>query len=150
MIGSEGPATTGTFSPPRLGAPPTSPQTSTDDKARAVPKTHATAPGDCPMPVLHAVLADVSARFGAVTVVAMNQLKTVNHVSGSARERLHHNCKAIDFRPERSRIDEIKAYLRSRPEIGGVESYRDGVIHMDIRGTAASSFGMHRLSGKEG
>jgi hypothetical protein len=45
----------------------------------------------------------------------------------------------VDFQPERSRIDEIKAYLRTRPEITGVESYRDGVIHMDLAAAAVAS-----------
>lgn len=95
-------------------------------------------PGDCPAPALRAVLADVSARFGAVAVVASHQGRPNNHTAGSFREKLHHDCKAIDFRPDRSRIDEIKAYLRSRPEIAGVESYRDGVIHMDAAATNVS------------
>ena len=56
----------------------------------------------------------------------------MNHRSGSFREGLHHACKAVDFRPDRNRIREIKAYLRSRQEIGGVESYRDGVVHIDF------------------
>jgi hypothetical protein len=101
---------------------------------------------DCPLPELHAVLADISARFGPVTVVATHQQKTANHRSGSIRDKLHHDCKAVDFRAERSRIDEIKAYLRSRREIGGVESYRDGVIHMDASSRAALVTGVPSIS----
>jgi hypothetical protein len=143
-ISSEGPATTGTFTAPRSAAPPSGSQALADDRARTVPKTRvaaAAASADCPLPVLNAVLADVSARFGTVAVVATHQLKTVNHVSGSAREKLHHDCKAIDFRPDRSRIDEVKAYLRTRSEIAGIESYRDGVIHMDTAGRPGTSPG---------
>ncbi len=87
---------------------------------------------ECLPPALRDVLAEFSARFGAVTVVASHQVTTVNHRSGSFREGLHHACKAVDFRPDRNRIREIKAYLRSRHEIGGVESYRDGVVHIDF------------------
>jgi hypothetical protein len=90
---------------------------------------------------LRAVLADVSARFGPVTVVATDQLKTANHITGSIREKLHHECRAIDFRVDRGRIDEVKNYLRTRSEIAGIDSYRDGVIHMDaaasVRGSRA-------------
>ena len=98
-----------------------------------------TAPGDCQLSDLQAVLSDVSARFGGVTVIAAHQSRTTNHISGSNREKLHNDCKAIDFRPDPSRLQEIKTYLRSRPEISGVESYRDGVIHMDSAGTPVAS-----------
>jgi hypothetical protein len=99
-----------------------------------------TAPGDCQLSDLRAVLSDVSARFGGVTMVAAHQFNTRNHISGSTREKLHHDCKAIDFRPDHpSRLQEIKTYLRSRPEITGVESYRDGVIHMDSAGIPVAS-----------
>jgi uncharacterized protein YcbK (DUF882 family) len=101
------------------------------------------APGDCPSSELRAVLADVTARFGAVTVVAAHQVKTANHIAGSIREKLHHDCKAVDFRPDPSRVEEIKAYLRRRPEISSIESYRDGVIHMDTG--AASARGAAKL-----
>jgi hypothetical protein len=96
-------------------------------------------PGDCLLSELRAVLADVTARFGAVTAVAAHQMKTANHIAGSIREKLHHDCKAIDFRPDPRRVEEIKAYLRGRPEISGVESYRDGVIHIDTGGTPVAT-----------
>ena len=44
---------------------------------------------DCDLSELNAVLADVTARFGRVTVVAGHQSKMVNHMSGSPREKLH-------------------------------------------------------------
>ncbi len=96
-------------------------------------------PGDCLLSELRAVLADVTARFGAVTAVAAHQMKTSNHIAGSIREKLHHDCKAIDFRPDPRRVEEVKAYLRRRPEISGIESYRDGVIHIDTGGTPVAS-----------
>ena len=98
-------------------------------------------PGDCLLSELRAVLADVTARFGAVTVVAAHQMNTANHIAGSIREKLHHDCKAIDFRPDSSRVEEIKAYLRRRPEISSVDSYRDGVIHIDSGSTPVASRG---------
>ena len=95
--------------------------------------------GDCLLSELRAVLADVTARFGAVTAIAAHQMKTANHIAGSIREKLHHDCKAIDFRPDPRRVEEIKAYLRGRPEISGIDSYRDGVIHIDTGGTPVAS-----------
>ncbi|HEX2727446.1 MAG TPA: D-Ala-D-Ala carboxypeptidase family metallohydrolase, partial [Beijerinckiaceae bacterium] len=137
-IGAEEPVTTGTFTPPRPSSPPAL-QGAPAGRARMAAKGDTAVSADCPLPVLEAVLADVEAKFGAVTVVATHQHKTVNHVAGSAREKLHHDCKAIDFRPERSHLEEIKAYLRGRPEIAGLDSYRDGVIHMDVAGRAFAS-----------
>ncbi len=99
--------------------------------SRAALATRTPSGADCPSAQIRDVLADISARFGPLTVVATDQQKTANHRSGSIRQKLHQDCKAVDFRPERSRIDEIKAYLRNRRDIDGVESYRDGVIHID-------------------
>ncbi|HVL74281.1 MAG TPA: D-Ala-D-Ala carboxypeptidase family metallohydrolase [Beijerinckiaceae bacterium] len=90
------------------------------------------APLECLPAELRTVLADVAARFGAVAVVSTDRLNTDNHSPGSAREKMHQACRAVDFRPEPGRVDEIKAYLRSRREIGGVESYRNGVVHVDL------------------
>jgi uncharacterized protein YcbK (DUF882 family) len=119
-----------TSSPTRADRAPTLPTMTADTVTTSSIDT-----AECPLPALRDVLADTSARFGAVIIVATHQLKTVNHRSGSIREGLHHDCKAVDFRPDRSRIDEIKAYLRRRHEIGGIESYPDGVVHMDLAGT---------------
>jgi len=99
------------------------------------------APTECLPNALRTVLADVAARFGQITVVSTHQLNTANHSAGSIREKLHHACHAVDFRPDRERIDEVKSYLRSRPEIGGVESYRNGIVHMDLKGSEVASGG---------
>ena len=110
-------------------------------------KVGAAAPTECLPGELRAVLADVAARFGDIAVVSTHKLNTVNHSSGSIREKLHHACNAVDFRPDRDRIDEVKKYLRSRPEIGGVESYRNGVVHIDRKGSEAAgvqAFGARR------
>ena len=104
-------------------------------------KVGADAPTECLPNALRTVLADVTARFGQITVVSTHQLNTANHSAGSIREKLHHACHAVDFRPDRERIAEIKTYLRSRPEVGGVEGYRNGVVHMDLKGSEAASAG---------
>jgi hypothetical protein len=106
------------------------------------------AAADCKLSELRSILDDVSARFGRVTVVAAHQFKTANHIAGSTREKLHHDCKAIDFRPDPSRIDEIKVYLRGRREISGVESYRDGVIHIDAGSALVAATRTPRLAGR--
>jgi hypothetical protein len=86
---------------------------------------------DCLPEGLKMVLADLSAKFGSVTVVSTDHLHTDNHSPGSIREKLHLACRAVDFKAEKSVIPEITAYLRSRREVSGVNSYRNGIVHMD-------------------
>ena len=102
-------------------------------------KVSAAAPTECLPNELRALLADVAARFGDIAVVSTHKLNTGNHSSGSIREKLHHACNAVDFRPGRDRVEDVKKYLRGRPEIGGVESYRNGVVHMDLKGSEVAS-----------
>jgi hypothetical protein len=114
---------------PAIGAPP-APRTPV-----AEPKSVATgaangAPVECLPPALRAVLADVAARFGPVTTVSTIHLHTENHSPGSTREKLHHACKAVDFKVP-GKIDAVIEYLRTRPEVAGINSYRNGVIHID-------------------
>jgi hypothetical protein len=129
-------------SPPQAAAPATTTPAAVAPSGAApkgLIKADATASTDCLPVALRAVLADVASRFGEVTVVSTHQLNTGNHSAGSIREKLHTECRAVDVRPDRTRIDEIKVYLRTRPEINGVESYRNGVVHMDVSGTAAGA-----------
>ena len=136
VVGWGEPETTGALAP--------LPNTSRSPKV-ALAKRMASG-AECPSAQIREVLADISARFGPLTVIATDQQKTANHRSGSTREKLHHGCKAVDFRPERGRTDEIKTYLRSRGEIDGVESYRDGVIHMDVSSRGAQAPGLQHRS----
>ncbi|WP_188311865.1 D-Ala-D-Ala carboxypeptidase family metallohydrolase [Salinarimonas soli] len=82
-------------------------------------------PGD-----LKAVLADVTARFGPVTLESTHRPRSVNRRKGGAPNSLHIACRAIDFRV-RARTAGLMAYLRSRPEVGGLKAYRNGIIHID-------------------
>ncbi len=150
---TEGPVATASLAPPLpparppvSAAPqsqPTAPQNAAAVLQAPAPpgslKTDATAAIDCLPGHLRAVLADLAAQFGNVTVVSTHQLNTTNHSSGSIREQLHHDCKAVDIRPDRSRIEDIKAYLRTRREIGGVESYRNGIVHIDTSGATIAA-----------
>ena len=131
-------------------APPARPPETVTPSAvtRGALKIAAGVTAECLPGELRSVLADVAARFGAVTVVSTDQLHTSNHSSGSIREKLHHDCKAADIRAERGRIDEIKAYLRSRRGIVGVESYRNGIIHLDVSGGGVASTRSHGRAGR--
>jgi hypothetical protein len=90
------------------------------------------APAECLPSALRSVLADVASRYGPLTIVSTQHLNTRNHGAGSARHKLHQACKAVDFSVASQRADEVKTYLRSRPEVGGLEAYRDEVIHIDL------------------
>ncbi len=90
---------------------------------------------DCLPEGLRTVLQDVQARFGTVTLVSTRELHTDNHSPGSARHKMHGNCRAVDFKVEGD-LTAITAYLRSRPELSGDNSYRNNrVIHIDAAGT---------------
>jgi len=82
-------------------------------------------PGD-----LKSVLADVAARFGPVSIESTHRSKGHNRRAGGARRSLHLSCRAVDFRV-RTRTRGLMAYLASRPEVGGVKVYRNGIIHID-------------------
>ena len=77
------------------------------------------------------LLADVAARFGPVTVVSTHRLNSDNHSPGTIRYRLHAACKAVDFKTA-GKLNEVLASLRSRPEVSGINSYRGGLIHIDL------------------
>jgi hypothetical protein len=88
-------------------------------------------PTGCLPESLRAVLSDLQARFGPVEVIATTHLTTDNHSRGSTRDKLHQSCKAVDIRTARD-PREVLAYLKSRPEVGGINSYRNRVVHFDL------------------
>ncbi len=66
-----------------------------------------------------------------MTVVATKHLHTDNHSAGSARANMHSACKAVDIKTSHDPKD-VLAFLRTRPEVGGINSYRNKVIHFDL------------------
>lgn len=88
-------------------------------------------PTDCLPEPLRRILADVASAFGEVTLVSTEILNTGNHYRGSARHRFHQDCEAVDFRVAGD-PREVVRWLRGRPDVGGVASYRNGVIHVDL------------------
>ncbi len=89
--------------------------------AQTMIASSAKAPFDCLPEGLRTVLQDVQARFGTVTLVSTRELHTDNHSPGSARHKMHGDCRAVDFKVEGD-LTVITAYLRSRPEVSGVNS----------------------------
>jgi hypothetical protein len=91
----------------------------------------AAAPTTCLPDSLKSILAELTTRFEGVTVVSTTALRTDNHSPGTAREKMHGDCRAVDFKTS-SPVAEVTAYLRSRKEIAGINSYRNGLIHIDV------------------
>jgi len=89
------------------------------------------APIECLPAALRTVLTELEKRFGPVTIVSTTRLHSDNHSPGSIRANLHSACKAVDIKTSRE-PNEVIAYLRSRPEVGGVNTYRNGVVHFDL------------------
>jgi hypothetical protein len=96
----------------------------------------ADAPADCLPEALRAVLSDLAGKFAGVRVVSTKELRSDNHSPGSARALMHEACRAVDVRTA-APAAEIVAYLRTRREIAGVQSYRNGIIHLDVSGGGA-------------
>jgi hypothetical protein len=90
----------------------------------------ASAPTNCVPGNLREVVAAVAAKFGPVSVESTHRNRSRNWRAGGARQSLHLSCRAIDFRV-RTRTRGVMAYLRSRPEVGGLKIYGNGIIHID-------------------
>jgi hypothetical protein len=90
----------------------------------------ASAPTKCLPGDLRDVVAAVAARFGTVSIESTHRSPSRNWRAGGARRSLHLSCRAVDFRL-RVRARGVLAYLRSRPEVGGLKLYRNGIIHVD-------------------
>jgi uncharacterized protein YcbK (DUF882 family) len=97
----------------------------------ATKSSTASALPDCLPDALRTVLGDLEARFGKVTIVSTTRLQTANHSAGSARANMHSDCKAVDIKTTHE-PKEVLSFLRSRPEVGGTNSYRNNVIHFDL------------------
>jgi hypothetical protein len=151
----EGPAaTTASLAPPappparQAAAPAPQPVAAPASPAPAAPQTgtaalqaaaarrsvavNANAPVECLPDEIRALLAEIGTRFGPITVVSTHKHLTGNHSTGSVREKHHLDCRAVDFKPDRHRVEAIKTYLRGRAEVGSVDSYRSGVVHIDF------------------
>jgi hypothetical protein len=87
-------------------------------------------PAECLPQELHGVLQDVQARFGAVTLVTTAARQTDHHAHGSLREKLHAECRAVDFKIAAD-LPAVTAYLRGRPAVAISVFPKSGVIHLE-------------------
>ena len=124
--------------PPIAPAAPSPPPTALPPapSGKAVPSAVASStktPTNCLPADFLGVIREVEARFGAVTLVSTTSLNTNNHGTGSARHKLHTDCRAIDFKVAGDTAA-VTAFLRSRPEVQGINVFRNnGMIHIDYK-----------------
>jgi hypothetical protein len=83
-----------------------------------------------PAPVRRA-LNDVALRFGTV-LVRSTMRGSGRFVRRDAwRGSYHRDCRAADFRLANSSGAGVIAFLRARPDLGGIKRYRNGLFHID-------------------
>lgn len=83
-----------------------------------------------PAPVRRA-LNDVASRFGPILVRSTMRGNGRFQRSDPWRGSYHRDCRAADFRIAGGGGAGVMAFLRSRPDLGGVKRYRNGLIHID-------------------
>ncbi len=87
-------------------------ETPADDSVAERPlKTSRGAPTECLPDALKSVLRDLDARFRGVELVSTTHLHTDNHSRGSARARMHGDCRAVDIKSKAS-PHEVIAFLK--------------------------------------
>jgi hypothetical protein len=79
---------------------------------------------------LVAVVGQVAANYGPVTVNSTCRSKSRNRAVGGAKKSHHLSGNAVDFRV-RGNVRAVYAYLRSHGSLGGVKHYGGGLFHID-------------------
>lgn len=87
-------------------------------------------PLTCLPPVVRRALNDVAMRFGPILVRSTDRGNGRFVRTDDWRGSYHKDCRAADFRVSGNGAAVI-AFLRMRPELGGVKRYRNGLIHID-------------------
>jgi Peptidase M15 len=79
---------------------------------------------------LRRALADVSRRFGPVTVHSTHRWPIENWLKGGKSKSYHLSCRAVDFSVPGDPAA-VTAYLVSLSEVGGYSHYDQGFYHID-------------------
>lgn len=79
---------------------------------------------------LAAVVRQVAANYGSVTVNSTCRSKQRNRAVGGAHRSKHLTGNAVDFRV-RGNVRAVAAYLRSSGSVGGFKHYGGGLFHID-------------------
>ena len=87
----------------------------------------------CLKPAVWGILHKVAARVGRIEV-------TCGCGGKHARRAYHYSGQAVDFRPMQASPRTALAVLRSLPEVGGIGTYSNGLLHADV---GARKFAWH-------
>jgi uncharacterized protein YcbK (DUF882 family) len=79
---------------------------------------------------LAAVIGQVAANFGPVTVNSTCRSRSHNAKVGGARRSHHLSGNAVDFRVH-GNVSAVYAYLRGSGSVGGLKHYGGGLFHID-------------------
>ncbi len=88
------------------------------------------APSNCVPSGLKAVLAQVSKKFGPITVNSTFRSTGKNRSIGGKGHSMHLSCRAVDFRVHGNTSGLIK-WLASNHSVGGYNRYPAGFYHID-------------------
>lgn len=88
------------------------------------------APSHCVPGRLKAVLSQVSAKYGPITVNSTVRSRSKNRSVGGKSKSMHLSCNAVDFRVHGSTKGLI-SYLASNKSVGGLKRYSSGFYHID-------------------
>ena len=80
----------------------------------------------CLKPAVWGILHKLTARVGRIEVTSACDGK-------HARRSYHYSGQAVDFRPMQASTRAALAVLRSLPEVGGIGTYSNGLLHADVR-----------------
>lgn len=82
----------------------------------------------CLQPSARAMVAHIVQRIGAIQI-------TSTCGGRHARHSMHYRGLAVDFRPRSVSPARAAQVLHSMPEISGIGTYRNGLIHADVGGS---------------
>jgi len=88
------------------------------------------APWRCVPPRLKSVIAQVSKKFGRVTINSTHRSVGYNRKVGGKRRSYHLRCQAVDFRVHGSTRG-LTRWLARHPRVGGYKRYPSGFYHID-------------------
>ncbi len=88
----------------------------------------------CLKPEVWAILHQVTARLGRIEV-------TSGCDGRHARRSLHYSGRAVDFRPMEASSRAAIALAKSLPGVGGVGSYSNGIVQVDVGERQMSWYG---------
>jgi hypothetical protein len=88
------------------------------------------ASSDCLAFALRTVLVELAASFGPLRVNSTCRSRSHNARVGGAKRSFHLTGNAADFRIAGS-ARPVLAFLRARPDVGGIKHYGQGVFHID-------------------